>query len=711
MEAATLIQQIQQHTGASTSAIAHLLDASLASVDRWRRGMAQPSPAQLERIQEMHRSMVQATAVARPASPRRTFAARGARKPLPLFAALQPQVHLTDTPLPPIIERLRDGTLFKTAGQTHLAALLTSHAHAAPTASTPPTGGMSAGKNTYTYDAHTYHTKVPPQGIAELLAHYLPQGGLILDPFAGSGMTGVAARVSGIDCILNELSPAACFIANQFNAVIDPDLFEAGLQAILAATESVRAALYTTQCRECGKPTEIQYTVWSYLVVCPHCAEQFPLWDHCRQYGETVKDHKILSEFPCPCCNQTLKKSLLQRASAVPVLIGYKCCGSKQQEVTHPPTDSDRAVIASLAYSAPYAEGYYPRTQLYEGVNLRQPIKHGLDRVDKFYTPRNLAAMSQLWRAIHRVEDRDAAAFLAFTFTSLYQRVTRMSEFRFWGGSGNTARFNVPYIFNEANVFLTFIRKARSIHDHLQTTAQIYRGCTQVIHGSATNLHYLPDESIDLVFTDPPFGGNINYSEMNILWESWLGVYTDTKNEAIVNKFQGKGIEQYQQLMSRSIAECYRVLRSGGWMLLMFMNSSKDVWNALQNAILGAGFSIEKIDMFDKQHGTFKQFVSENTAGFDLVLHCRKPQSPGQSIAFDTLAASDQHASIRQFIAAKGNLLPTNTYLHVSREDEIDYRQLYSEWLSQSLISTADLVDFAEFRKVVQEYLSPPGYH
>jgi len=113
--------------------------------------------------------------------------------------------------------------------------------------------------------------------------------------------------------------------------------------------------------------------------------------------------------------------------------------------------------------------------------------------------------------------------------------VTKLSEFRFWGGSGNTAHFNVPFIFNEANVFATFERKAASILDHLETTAVNYEGDRAVIAGSATDLNYLPDESIDFIFTDPPFGANINYSEMNILWESWLGEFTDATNEAIVN--------------------------------------------------------------------------------------------------------------------------------------------------------------------------------
>jgi DNA modification methylase len=563
---------------------------------------------------------------------------------------------------------------------------------------------MSAGKNTYTYDAHTYHTKVPPQGIAELLLHYLPNGGLVFDPFAGSGMTGVAARANGYDCVLNELSPAACFIANRFTSYIEPQVFEAGVNAVLDELDPVRKKLYTTQCRECGRDTEILYTVWSYRVTCNHCQHEFLLWDHCRKYGRRVREHKILAEFPCPACGITLKKSTLQRTTADPVLIGYKCCKSGQQEVTHPLNATDLENLRAFENAPPVAEGFYPLTVLPEGVNLRQPAKHGLDRIDKLYTPRNLAAMSHLWKAVHRVEPRDLAAHLAFVFTSLYQRVTRLSEFRFWGGSGNTARFNVPYIFNEANVFVTFARKARTIQDHLVATAASYRGKAVVVCNSATSLDYLPDESIDLIFTDPPFGANINYSEMNILWESWLGAFTDNTNEAIINKVQGKDITAYQRLMTEILLECSRVLRPGHWLLLMFMNSSSQVWASLKAAITDAGFVIKKIDTFDKQHGTFKQFVSDNTAGFDLVLHCLKPQIYAQPQKRVTPKAVQE--SVIEFLSQANAMLPTNVYLHVGRSEEIDFRKLYSDWLSQSLLSETELLDFSEFRAIAQDWLN-----
>jgi hypothetical protein len=179
-------------------------------------------------------------------------------------------------------------------------------------------------------------------------------------------------------------------------------------------------------------------------------------------------------------------------------------------------------------------------------------------------------------------------------------------------------------------------------------------------------------------------------------------MYTDSKNEAIMNRVQGKGVKEYGSLMTRSLSECYRVLRPGHWMLLVFMNSSSQVWGALKGAIASAGFEVAKMDVFDKQHGTFKQFVSDNTAGMDLVLHCLKPQD----------ARTRPHRNLKHnghdvinFLASRRDTLPTNTFLHVGREEEIDYRTLYSEWVAETFGHEPELLDFAAFRDVVRAWL------
>ncbi|MFC4789071.1 MULTISPECIES: DNA methyltransferase [Giesbergeria] len=694
-----ILEAVFQISGFDQNRLAQYLGTSYFSVVRWERGDIEPSADIITQLQHLIADIKAGRTIDLTSlNVNRTFASRGIRS-VSEANTFEGVIAIQDDPGPYLLSRLKQGPFWGRA-QQELGTILLEHVEAAQTVDQPVANGVSAGKNTYTYDAHTYHTKVPPQGIAQVLRNYLPAGGLVLDPFAGSGMTGVAALTTGHDVILNELSPAASFIADRFTSQCNPAALAAAAKTVTNSLAELRKRLYTTQCRTCAKDTELLFTVWSYKVICTQCSREFVLWDECRSYGETVREHKFLREFPCPHCKQQIKKSRLARTTPVPVLVGYKCCSKIQSEV--PPSDADLKLISSIHANQFVAADFLPDFDLPDGVNLAQPKRHGLTNVKDFYTTRNLAAMSQLWQMIHRVEDTNIAAFLGFVFTSLYQRVTKLSEYRFWGGSGNTANFNVPYIFNEANIFLTFERKARSIVDHLETTAQSYKGRSLVHTGSATNLSFLPDNCVDLIFTDPPFGANINYSEMNILWESWLKFYTDATNEAIVNRVQKKDASKYQELMTQSLQECYRVLRPGHWLVLVFMNSAENIWNRIRHAIIDAGFIIERVDIFDKQHGTFKQFVSDNAAGADLMLHCHKPQATSPKT---TMIEVTNVISVKDFLERRSGIVPMLQYLHVTRNADFDYRTLYSEYLADSLLQHSRTLDFATFRLQASDIL------
>ena len=680
----------------SQQELARRLNASLYAVVRWERGDIAPSDDVVIQLKSLVATKQQSKHEENGNTRHSvSFASNGSTAHTignpSLFSPKR--VQLSYEPSPSVLIELYSEKYWGTS-LPELREILNDHPKPARTRQLPIDGVVSAGKNTYTYDAHTYHTKVPPQGIASIIEKYLPDGGVVLDPFAGSGMTGVAARHLGCDAILNELSPAASFIAYNFTRKTDVTEYKDAVHRILDTLQDLRENLYATECRECGLPVEQLYTVWSYQLECNFCGKIFLLWDHCRKYGRTVREHKLLRKFPCPQCQKTVNKSFLKRHDSVPVFLGYRCC--KKKIVEHPLLQSDMDMIENAEhYLAEYIEDI-PSLDLPNGVNLNQPIRHGLDTISKFYTIRNLTACVAIWWQVRRVKDPFVRAAVAFTFTSLYRRVTRLSEYRFWGGSGNTANLNVPHISNESNVFVTFQRKANSIADHFVTTAHNYRGRCAVHTGSATDLEFLPDNSIDFVFTDPPFGANINYSEMNILWESWLGEFTDSTLEAIVNRVQGKSLQDYQVLMTSSLSEIWRVLRLGHWMLLVFMNSSDKVWSSLRGAIRDAGFSIEAISMFDKQHGTFKQFVSDNTAGSDLIIHCRKEQHSRVS----TLPEQNRLQNVSRFIDSQGEQIPTLPFVHVQRQEEVDFRTLYSRYIATAIRDGSALVEFSDFRRL-----------
>lgn len=573
----------------------------------------------------------------------------------------------------------------------------------------PFCGRIVAGKNTYVYDAHTYHTKVPPEGIEQLIDYYTDPGDTVLDPFCGSGMTGVAALRRERNVLLSDLSPAATFIARNLTSPIDAERYWTAVQELLSRGEELRKQLYTTKCRECGKDAEVLYTVWSYNLICSACKKEFCLWDVARDERKSVKESKIRTEFNCPHCSAFLKKRLLRRTTLHPVAVGYKCCEKSLKEKMVELTADDLSFISGLDYSSIPQELWYPQNPFPKGVNTSQPISNGIDTIEKSYFPRALWAFSFLWNEANNWNDKAIREKLLFTLTSLYQRITKFSEFRFWGGSGNTANYNVPQIINEQNVFLAFERKAKTIYLYFSSEKKHDNVFCEVSTQSACHLNQLDNSSIDYVFTDPPFGANINYSEMNYLWESWLNEFTDSTEEAIVNKVQGKNASDYGNLMRDALSEIQRVLKPGGWLTLMFHNSSDRIWKELQNAIIKAGFSIDGIVLFDKVHGTFKQFVSDNAVGLDLVLNCKKKEHSSCSDYSISVIKTDEEQEAVSFamqqLVTHSEEEYTVHYEHVRRADEFNFRKLYSEWLASIVDKEIVAVDFERFRLLVSRLL------
>jgi hypothetical protein len=138
-------------------------------------------------------------------------------------------------------------------------------------------------------------------------------------------------------------------------------------------------------------------------------------------------------------------------------------------------------------------------------------------------------------------------------------------------------------------------------------------------------LDNIPDETIDYVFCDPPFGANIMYSELNFLWESWLKVLTNNNKEAIENKVQQKELYDYQQLMIECFREYYRTLKPGRWMTIVFSNSQASVWNVIQDAIQRVGFIVANVSTLDKKQGSFKAVTTTTAVKQDLVISAYKP--------------------------------------------------------------------------------------
>ncbi len=480
------------------------------------------------------------------------------------------------------------------------------------------TEDIKSGKNDPIYNVHTYWTKVPPQGIAKLIQNFTSPGDIVIDPFCGSGMTGVAGLMTGRHTILIDLCPAATFIAKNYTTPIDPYDLKRAVREIEENVREEMEWLYETICRRCGGKAIINYTIWSDVYQCPICETRMGFWE------VAVKDGKVLREWECPGCGYELNKLRAKLVGTEPVRVNYNCprCGRREDEISR----FDLRKLEEIeGREIPY---WYPRNEFPQGQETQRLIRRGIRRVDQFFTRRNLWALARLWKEAEaypsEIEDKLKFVITSILFGSSKKEIYR-PKYQAVARGCISHNLYLPSTFPETNCLNFFLRKSSGI-------CQAFSGLSflsQVLIStqSATNLGQIPDSSIDYCFTDPPYGANINYSELNFVWEAWLGHFTKIEEEAVVNPVQKKGSEEYRELMERSFREIFRVLKPGRFISLIFHNSQTSVWNAIQSALQNAGFQIAFIGAFDKVQRTFNQVTTTRRAvGYDVLVHAYKPK-------------------------------------------------------------------------------------
>jgi DNA modification methylase/predicted subunit of tRNA(5-methylaminomethyl-2-thiouridylate) methyltransferase len=496
---------------------------------------------------------------------------------------------------------------------------------------TPDRAEIVGRKGSVYYRAHSYHTKVPPEGIARLIEHYTDPGDVVVDPFCGSGMTGVAALLTGRSAVLSDLSPAACHIAAGYANPAEPRAFKAAGETLLSQLEELENDLYGTRCPECLGPARVEYTVWSDVFACPDCSRELVFW----QEAVDVDSGAIAKRIDCSC-GSSLPKRSLDWLRSEPVLESISCrrCRRVERGLGH----DERARV--LAFDRSKIRAWYPSVP-FESWREMWRGQHGVQGIETaadFFTPRNLRGLAETWRAVNDVRDEVLHHGLRFAFTSIVNRASRRYQ---WNPKRPTnvlgSTMYIASLSYEFNVFSLLRRK-------LATTFDLYRaledapGQAAVHQAPAQRLEHLSDASVHYVFTDPPFGSNIFYSDSSFLWEAWLGSFTDPTHEAVVHRSQraehgGKTLQDYEKLMAEAFAEMSRVLRPNGWASVMFHNSSDEVWSALTRAVESADFEIGAAVAFDKTQASFKglkgRFAGERVPNFDLVLHLRR-RTPGR---------------------------------------------------------------------------------
>jgi hypothetical protein len=257
------------------------------------------------------------------------------------------------------------------------------------------------------------------------------------------------------------------------------------------------------------------------------------------------------------------------------------------------------------------------------GDTWRAGVHAGITHVHHFYTKRNLWVLGALLSRSSSSTEQMLCRFLFQQWATGLSLLNRYSPTHFSQNNRNLS--GTLYVGSN----ISEVSSSYAFHEKLKRLVRSFGyqrpNPSCITQQDAATLELFPDNCSDYIFTDPPFGGNLMYSELNFLWEAWLKVFTNNKPEAIENKVQGKGLPEYQKLMTQCFKEYYRVLKHGRWMTVEFHNSQNSVWNAIQEGLQAAGFVIADVRTLDKQQGSFKQVTSASAVKQDLIISCYKP--------------------------------------------------------------------------------------
>ena len=525
----------------------------------------------------------------------------------------------------------------------------------------PFAADVSEGKNDPIYNAHSYHTKVPHKAIMRYILHYTEPGDVVFDGFCGTGMTGVAAQlcadksaVESLDLrvlkdgtvldaagerigsigmrrtVLCDLSPLASFVAARYND-FKPTVFSSTSFAKLIDTlKSEYEEFYSTKDPHSGSRGTALFYVWSEVFACPHCAYSTSLFS----FAVDPTTYNLKSAFRCQSCNAELSKDSLDRVwttSVDPTNNEFRkeakselvevAARIRNKTLRFTPTKFDFEKLEQIARrSLPWV----PSDEFPHGRQTRK-VKSGsgISTIPQMFTPRALAIVSKAWDLLLSEEFRVHRLDALYLLTSVLTLLSRRERYRDGTGKGaQSGTLYVPSLQIEKNAFDVIERKLKSFVILDLNTSEKNATVTCQSHGGLSNI---PDNSIDYIFTDPPFGESLQYAELNFFHESWLKVHTKLQEDCVLNYVHKKDLAFYQALMIRAFTQACRILKPGRWVTVEFHNSQNSVWMAIQEALWRAGFTVADVRVLDKKQGTFNVVNRAGAVKQDLVISAYKP--------------------------------------------------------------------------------------
>ena len=462
-----------------------------------------------------------------------------------------------------------------------------------------------AQAHTPMYLIHKYWARKPHNVVAEYIQHYSKEGDIVLDPFGGSGVTAMEAIKSGRKAVSIDLNPMSAFLIENTLSQISSQEIKTELKKIDCILKDKINELYETKCPKCNQKAIVLATIWE-------------------------KGKKAPKELRCICPE----------------------CKKYAAE----PKQRDLALLNDIEKLKPKK---YPKNRLAYNGNLFKEGTHlpEYETIDSLFTKRNLYVLSLLFDEIEKIKNKKLQNVFKFAFTSMVHLASMMCPVAKEGGKGHWSalsttsfwpvhRYWIPPIFMESNVWMLFessiLGKQGVLRGKEDAASQIrtYKRAknfkelddgANILFETANALELtkiIPPNSIDYIFTDPPYGGAVQYFELSTLWAAWLNMDLDYADEITINTQQKKDFDYYHKMLRSAFREMYQVLKPGRYLTVTFHSTEIAVWNSIIKAVVLNGFDMEKIIYQPPARTSAKGLLQPyGSAVGDYYIRFRKPDT------------------------------------------------------------------------------------
>ena len=436
------------------------------------------------------------------------------------------------------------------------------------------------------YKMHRYFARRPWSVFRFLIEHYSNPGSIVLDSFCGGGVTVVEGlrlrrKVIGVD-----INPLATFVTRCEVLPCDLDQLEKEFERIEAEVKDKIDSLYLTKCPKCKKKVPADWFEWSNVYECPECHEE-NIISECKKIRAGT--------YQCKGCKTPLQPMKAIRKAPMMINVFVSCPDCKNKGIKLP-DEYDVALAQKIEsefdklsahYKQLIPDDPFPDGDLEKDHSL---FKKGIRRFSDLFTKRNLLANAMVKAAIVTSKN----LFLWHTFSASLRFTNRM-VFRREGWQGGKPiewaghAYWLPEVSIEQNVLTCFRNRSRAIpRGKRETQAELGEYSREannwddlaveagndsfwLLTQSAHELP-MPDQMVDVIITDPPYGGNVQYQELSAFWVVWIREILgnegtiDYSNEAIETRHSGfpmaKDKKHYRDMLYKIFKECHRVLKS-----------------------------------------------------------------------------------------------------------------------------------------------------